>query len=73
MGSILTTPTPVNDFDFSQLTINDTQPLITNGLGRAVTVAELIYQDGYFGDVAEQDGIADSATGRINIDSNRGV
>lgn len=71
MGSILTTPTPANDFDFSQLTINDKQPLITNNLGRAVTIAELVYLDGYFGDVTEQDGIADTATGRINIDSDR--
>lgn len=73
MGSILTTPTPANDFDFSQLTINDKQPLITNNLGRAVTIAELVYLGGYFGDVTDQDGIANAATGRINIDSDREI
>lgn len=73
MGSLLDTPVPVNLFDFSQVTLDDKQPLITNNLGRDVTIAELVYLGGYFGDVVEQDGIADAATGRINIDSNRTI
>ena len=71
MPSLLDTPVPVNDFDFSEVSVNDKTPLITNNLGRAVTVAELVYLGGYFGDVIEQDGIANSADGRINIDSDR--
>ena len=73
MGSNLDTPVPVNLFDFSEVTINDKQPLITNNLGRATTIAELVFLSGYFGDVVEQDGIANAATGRINIDSNRTI
>lgn len=73
MGSILDTPVPVNAYDFSELTLNDKQPLVSNALGRAVLLAELVYLNGYFGDVTDQDGIADSADGRINIDSNRTI
>ncbi len=71
MPSQLDTPVPVNDFDFSEVKINDKQPVITNNLGRDTTIAELVFLSGYFGDVVEQDGIANAATGRINIDSNR--
>ena len=73
MGGLLNTPVPVNAFDFSEVTINDKQPLITNNLGRATTIAELVFLSGYFGDVVEQDGIANAATGRINIDSDRTI
>lgn len=69
----LNTPVPVNAYDFSQPTINDKQPLITNNLGRTALLAELVYLGGYFGEVTEQDGIANSATGRINIDSDRTI
>ncbi len=71
MPSLLNTPVPVNLFDFSVISENDKQPLITNNLGRDVTIAELVYLSGYFGDVVEQDGIANAADGRINIDSDR--
>jgi len=71
MPSLLDTPVPVNLFDFSEISVNDKQPLITNGLGRDVTIAELVYLGGYFGDVVEQDGITNGLTGRINIDSDR--
>ena len=73
MGSILDTPVPPNVYAFSELTLSDKQPLITNALGRTALLAELVYIDGYFGDVTEQDGIADSAQGRINIDSDRTI
>ena len=71
MGSNLDTPVPVNLFAFSEISVNDKQPVITNNLGRDVTIAELVYLGGYFGDVVDQDGIANSETGRINIDSDR--
>ena len=71
MPSLLNTPVPVNLFNFSMPKENDKHPLITNNLGRDTTIAELVYLGGYFGDVVEQDGIANTETGRINIDSNR--
>ena len=71
MPSLLDTPVPVNDFDFSEVSVNDKTPLITNNLGRATTIAEIVFLSGYFGDVVEIDGIANAATGRINIDSDR--
>ena len=71
--SLLDNPVPVNVYDFSQPTINDKQPLVTNAEGRTVLFAELVYLDGYFGDVTDQDGIANSASGRINIDSDRTI
>lgn len=61
----------VNDYNFSEITLNDTQPLVTNNLGRDVTEKELVYLGGYFGEVCEAGGIANGATGRINIDGNR--
>lgn len=73
MGSEFDTPVPVNLFDFSEPTINDKHPVVTNNLGRDVTIAELVYLNGYFGDVVEQDGIANAAAGRINIDSDRTI
>jgi len=63
----------VNEYSFSEVTENDKQPLITNGLGRDVLASEFIFQDGYFGEVKEYDGILDGATGRININADRTV
>lgn len=71
--SKLNNPVPVNVYDFSQPTINDKQPLVANAEGRTVLFAELVYLGGFFGDVTDQDGIADSASGRINIDSDRTI
>ena len=73
MSSLLGNPVPVNVYDFSQPTINDKQPLVANAEGRTVLFAELVYLGGFFGDVTDQDGIANSASGRINIDSDRTI
>ena len=73
MGSLLDNAVPVNVYDFSEPTSNDKQPLVTNAEGRTVLFAELVYLGGYFGDVADQDGIANSAAGRININSDRTI
>jgi hypothetical protein len=62
-----------NTNNFSEIKSNDTQPLVTNNLGRTVEQYELVYLDGYFGEVLEYGGIADGATGRINIDGNREI
>ena len=61
----------VNDYNFSEVTESDKQILVTNGLGRTAKYAELVYLGGYFGEVREYAGIANSETGRININSER--
>jgi hypothetical protein len=62
-----------NSYDFSEITENDKQILVTNNLGRTALAREIVYLDGYIGEVMEYGGIADSATGRINIDPERTV
>ena len=67
-----------NAYDFSEKTDGgspgDTQPLITNGQGRAFLPFEIVLNSAapfYCGEVREAGGIADTATGRININHNR--
>lgn len=59
--------------NFSEVTLNDKQPLVTNNLGRAIEQYELVHLDGYFGELREYDELAAAATGRINIDHNRTI
>lgn len=65
------TQAAVNDYNFSEVTESDKQVLVTNNLGRTAKYAELVYLDGYFGEVREFAGIANGATGRININAER--
>ena len=60
-----------NDYNFSERTSSDKQVLVTNNLGRTAEFAELVYLDGYFGEVRETGGIANGATGYINIRDDR--
>lgn len=46
---------------------------ITNSSGTAYVHLQLVYEDGYFGEVREFDGIANGATGYINIYSKRKI
>lgn len=62
-----------NENNMSEVTLSDKQPLVTNNLGRLAEPFEFVLLDGYFGEVRKYGGIADSATGRINIDSDRTV
>lgn len=62
-----------NEQNFSEVTLNDKQPLVTNNLGRDADPFELVYLGGYFGEVRKYNGILDTETGRINIDSNRTI
>ena len=57
--------------DFKVLTENDRQPVITNSLGRTIELFEFVLLSGYFGECVEPDGIANGATGRINVDHER--
>jgi hypothetical protein len=60
-----------NVHNFSELTENDVQILVTNNLGRTINWGEFVFLGGYFGEVREYDGIANGATGYININPNR--
>ena len=60
-----------NDYNFSEVTSSDKQVLVTNNLGRDAEFAELVYLDGYFGEVRETGGIANGETGYINIRDDR--
>lgn len=60
-----------NTHEFSEVTESDDQILVTNGLGRTVNPFELVLIGKYFGEVREYGGIANAATGRININSDR--
>jgi hypothetical protein len=73
MGSELDNAVPVNVYDFSEATLNDKQVLVPNAQGRTVLFAELVYLNGYFGDVTDQDGIATAESGNININSERKI
>ena len=55
------TQADVNEHDFSEVTLSDKQPLVTNNLGRAVDPFVLVLLDGWFREVREYDGIADTA------------
>lgn len=70
---MLTNSVPVNEYDFTEKTLSDKQVLVANALGRTALMAEIVYLNGYFGDVREQDGIATATSGYINIDSYRKI
>jgi hypothetical protein len=67
------TAVATNVHEFAEIKSNDKQPLVTNNLGRDTNELELVYLDGYFGEVLKSGGIADTETGRINIDSDREI
>lgn len=59
--------------DFTEVESGARQVLVTNDLGRTIEHHELVYLDGWFGEVVELDGIADNATGYINVDWERKI
>ena len=61
------------NFNFEEAKLGQTQVIVNNDLGRAVDHLELVLLNAYFGEVREFDGIADSADGVINIDSDREI
>jgi len=67
------TQAAVNDYNFSEVTESDKQITVTNSLGRTAKYAELVNLGGYFGEVREFAGIANGATGRINVNSERTI
>lgn len=73
MGSILDNVVSPNAYNFTDSKLNNTQPVVTNNLGRAVVFGEWVYLGGYFGNVVEQAGIANGATGRIETKADREI
>jgi len=67
------TQAAVNDYNFSEVTESDKQITVTNNLGRTAKYAELVNLGGYFGEVREFAGIANAATGKININPDRTI
>ncbi len=55
------------NYSFHDETMKDLQVLVTNNTDRTLEHNELVYLDGYFGEVVEIDGIAAAAEGYINI------
>lgn len=61
------------NYNFHENFIDVDLILITNSSGVAYIHLQLVYEDGYFGEVREFDGIANGATGYINIYSKRKI
>jgi hypothetical protein len=61
------------NYNFHENFINIDLRLITNSSGVAYVHMQLVHEDGYFGEVREFDGIANGATGLINIYSKRKI
>ncbi len=67
------TEVKVNEYNFSEIKISDTQPIFTNGTTRKILNKELVMDATlkYFGEVENFDGIEASASARIDIKGNR--
>jgi len=55
------------NYNFEENFIHVQEILVSNNLGRSVEHNEIVYLDGYFGEIKDFDGIADAADGYINI------
>lgn len=58
-------------YGFHEATLKDKMQLVTNNTARTLLHNELVYLDGFFGEVCEIDGIAAGAQGYINFNSER--
>ncbi|NIU83393.1 MAG: hypothetical protein GWN64_07920 [Candidatus Thorarchaeota archaeon] len=58
---------------FHENQLNVYQVRITNTSGAAYTQGQLVYEQGYFGNVVSPDGIANGAVGVIDINPNRTI
>ncbi len=65
--------TQVNYPNFIERTSGDKQPTVTNNLGRDTEHLEYVSLGGYHGEVKEVTGIANGASGKINIDADRTI
>lgn len=61
------------NFNFEEAKVGQKQVAVTNTYARTLIHLELVLLNGYFGEVRDFDGIAASADGVINIDSDREI
>ena len=75
MASILDNAVAVNAYNFTEKELfgSDVIVKVTNGTTRKMLFGETVFLDGWIGEVADQDGIAASAIGNINVNPNRNV
>lgn len=73
--SVLTNKVPPNAYNFTEKELygNDVLVAVTNSSTRKWLFGETVFEDGWIGEVVEQDGIATSATGNINVNPNRHI
>lgn len=73
--SILNTVVPPNAYNFTEKELygNDVIINVTNGTTRTMLFGETVFLDGWIGEVVNQDGIAASAVGQINVNPNRNI
>lgn len=62
-----------SNYDFHEETLHDIVPEVTNDTARTVLHNELVMLDGFFGEVADYDGIGTGLVGNININSERKI
>lgn len=69
------TAVPVNASNFTEKKIwgNPVPITITNGTTRTLLFGETVFVSGWIGNVMEQDGIAASASGTIDVNPNRNI
>ena len=75
MSSQLNTPVPPNAYNFTEKKVFG-EPVaiaVTNGTTRTWLFGETVFIDGWIGEVMDQDGIAASASGHINVNPNRHI
>ena len=75
MGSILNTDVPVNAYNFTEKKLFG-EPVavkVTNNTTRTMLLGETVFLNGFIGEVMNQDGIAASADGEININPDRHI
>ena len=58
---------------FHENKVNQKQPVITNSSGVAYVQGELVYEQGFFGNVVNPEGIAAGETGTIDTDVDREI
>ena len=61
------------NYSFDEKYLSVTQVLVTNNLGRAIEHKEIVALDGFVGEATDFDGIADGASGYINVYDQREV
>ncbi len=75
MSSQLDNVVPPNAYNFTEKEVfgKDVTVEVLNNTTRTMLFGETVFLDGWIGEVADQDGIAASARGNINVNPNRNI